>query len=265
MADQLAAFNLCEPDFDQAVKSISAAGFRQIALYFSPGLLPCGLESMTEADARALKSKLDEHGLKPIAAGGGSNVMTEEGLETLVGKLDAAGMLGVPAFDTGSLSTKGKDAATIERETATFCDNMARAADAAEDRGITICLETHGGLTGTVPSCLWLMARLAHPRVKIGYDPANIVFYEGASPLDQLAALVPYIGHVHAKDQIGGKDAANFPTVGKGEVPYPDILRTLLSGGYAGCISVERAYADTPEQRANEIKDAYAFLRQYVD
>lgn len=264
MADQLAAFNLCEPNFDLAVKSISAAGFRQIALYFSAGLLPCELETMSNADAKALKVKLDDHGLKPIAAGGGSNVMTQQGLDTLVRKLDAAAMLGVPAFDTGSLSTKGKDAATIERETATFCENMARAGDAADDRGITICLETHGGLTGTVPNCLRLMERLAHPRVKIGYDPANIVFYEGASPLEQLPALVPHIGHVHAKDQIGGKDAANFPTVGKGEVPYPDILRTLLSEGYADCISVERAFADTPEQRANEIKDAHDFLQQFI-
>lgn len=260
MPDQLAAFTLCDPDFDQVVKSISEAGFRQIALYFSPGRLPAELEDVSDADAKAIGAKLSDHGLTAIAAGGGSNVMTQEGLDMLVRKLDGAAKLGAPALDTGSLSTKDKDADTITRETAVFCENMAKAGDEAAARGITICLETHGGLTGTVPSCIDLMQRMEHPHVKIGYDPANIRFYEGASPLDRLSELIPYIGHVHAKDQIGGKDAANFPTVGKGEVPYADIIPGLLGGGYAGCISVERAQGDTSEQRAQELKDAYAFL-----
>jgi len=264
MPDQLAAFTLCDPDFDQVVKSISAAGFRQIAFYFSPGRLPAELEDLSDADAKAIEEKLSAHGLTPIAAGGGSNVMTQDGLDMLIRKLDGAAKLGAPAFDTGSLSTKDKDADTIAQETDIFCENMAKAGDEAAARGITICLETHGGLTGTVPSCIELMQRMEHSHVKIGYDPANIRFYEGASPLDRLSELIPYIGHVHAKDQVGGKDAANFPTVGKGEVPYAEILPALLTSGYAGCISVERAPGDTAEQRAQELKDAYGFLTTFT-
>ena len=176
MPPQLGAFTLCDPDFDQVVKSISAAGFKHIALYFSPGRLPCEVETMSDTDADTIKQKLADHGLTVAAAGGGSNVLTQDGLDMLVRKLDGAAALGAPAFDTGSLAVKDKDAATIARETAAFCDNMAKAGDAAADRGITICLETHGGLTGTMPSCIDLMQRLAHPNVKIVYDPANIVY-----------------------------------------------------------------------------------------
>ena len=264
MPDQLGAFSLCDPDFDQVVESIAAAGFRQIALYFSPGRLPCELETMTDVDAGAIKQKLSDHGLTALAAGGGSNVLSQDGVDLLIRKLDAAAELGASLFDTGSLSTADKDPATVERETTAFCENMAKAGDAAADRGITICLETHGGLTGTVTSSLELMGRLSHGHVKIGYDPANIVYYEGASPLERLDELVPHIGHVHAKDQVGGKGAANFPTVGKGEVPYSEIVPALLDAGYRGCISVERAAGDTPEQRAQELKDAYAFLKPFV-
>ena len=108
------------------------------------------------------------------------------------------------------------------------------------------------------------MQRMDHPNVQIGYDPANICFYEGASPLDQLEALIPLIGHVHAKDQVGGKDSAVFPTVGKGEVRYGQIVDTLLTCGYAGPISVERAAGDTAEERAQELQNAYRFLHNLV-
>jgi len=258
MRDQLAAFTLCGLDFDEAVRNIAAAGFRQIALYFRPTGMPCQLEDMSDADAEAMRAALTEHGLKAIAAGGGSNVMTRDGLD--LSKLDGAAKLDIAVFDTGSLQTKDKDAETIERETGLFCANMAEAGDAAADRGITICLETHGGLTGTTPSCIRLMQRLSHPNVKIGYDPANILFYEGESPLAQLPELVPHIGHVHAKDHAGGRGSRDFPPVGKGEVPYAEIISTLLRGGYEGCISVERAPGDTPEARARELVNAHQFL-----
>lgn len=261
MPDQLAAFSLCAPEFDEVVKNVSAAGFRQIALYFRPDKMPCQLETMTDADAGALKKTLSRHGLTAIAAGGGSSVMTADGLDLFLKKLDGAAKLGVAVFDTGSLQTKDKDAETVERETALFCRNMSKAGDAAAKRGITICLETHGGLTGTVPSSLALMKRMDHPHVKIGYDPANIDYYEGASPIERLEEIVPYVGHFHAKDHVGGKGGREFPPIGKGDVPYREIIPTLLRGGYKGCISVERAPGDTPEQRLQDLKNSHAFLR----
>lgn len=264
MRNQLAAFSLCDPDFEQAVRNISAAGFRQIALYFRPDGMPCQLETMSDADARAIQDKLAAHNLKAVAAGGSSNVLSDAGLDLLLKKLDGAAKLGVPVFDTGSLSTKDKAPDKIERETALFCKNMSRAADESARKGITICLETHAGLTGTVMSSLELMKRLSHPHIKIGYDPANILFYEGESPLDRLPELVAHIGHVHAKDHLGGKGSRNFPGVGKGDVPYREIIPTLLRGGYNGYISVERAPGNTPEERARELNNAFRFLAELL-
>jgi len=264
MLEQLSAFTLCGQDFDEAVRNISAAGFRNIALYFRPEKMPCQLEDMTDADAESMKRTLADHGLTAIAAGGGSTVLTQEGLDLFLKKLDGAAKLGVPAFDTGSIGTDGKEPDVVERETNAFCEGISKAGDAAAERGIVICLETHGGLTGTVPSCLALMERIDHPNVRIGYDPANIDYYEGASPLDRLDELVPFIGHIHAKDHVGGKRAPDFPALGTGDVPYGEIVPTLLGGGYAGHISVERAPGDTPEERLKALKDAHAFLTNLV-
>jgi len=264
MIEQLGVFTLCEPEFDRFLQSARDAGFKAVALYFAAGRLPYELESLTEAQAASLTQRLADHGLTAIAAGGGANLLTDEGLEAFIRTLDGAARLGVSAFDTGSLSIKDKDADTVNREFALFCENIVRAADAAADRGITICLETHGGITGTLPACAELMERLGHPHVAIGYDPANIVFYEGASPCEGLAELVPFIGHIHLKDHVGGQGSAVFPTVGKGEVPYPEILKTLRAAGYAGWLSVERAAGNTPEQRAQELVDAYAYLTRHL-
>ena len=265
MSIELGAFSLCEPDFERFLESSSAAGFRNVALYVAPGRLPFELETLDDAHAASIRDGLETRRLTAIAAGGGSDVMSSEGLDLFRRKLDGAARLGVSLFDTGSLATRDKEASQVECETALFCEGMAEAGDAAAERRITICLETHGGLTGTVPSCLALMERLNHPNVRIGYDPANIRFYEGASPLDQLEALTPFIGHVHAKDQVGGKGSAVFPTVGKGEVPYAEIVNTLLSCGYEGFASVERAAGETADERAQELRDAYRFLSDLVD
>lgn len=265
MSIELGAFSLCEPDFERFLESSSAAGFRYVAVYVPPGRLPFELETLDDKQAADIRDGLEARRLTAIAAGGGSDVMSREGLDLFRKKLDGAASLGASLFDTGSLATKDKDASQVERETALFCEGMTEAGNAAAERRITICLETHGGLTGTVPSCLALMQRLNHPNVKIGYDPANIRFYEGASPLDQLEALVPFIGHVHAKDHVGEMGSAVFPTVGKGEVPYAEIVDTLLRCGYEGFMSVERASGETADERAQELQDAYRFLRGLVD
>jgi L-ribulose-5-phosphate 3-epimerase len=265
MAIELGAFSLCEPDYEQFIKSASEAGFKNVALYGSSDRLPYELESLDNAQAATVVDGLKAHGLAALAAGGGSDVMTAEGIAKFKLCLDGVAKLGATLFDTGSLSMAGKEAAQVEEETKQFCAGMSEAGDHAASLGITICLETHGGLTGTMRSCLALMKRLGHPNVQIGYDPANIRFYEGASPLENLKELTPVIGHVHAKDHIGGKDSNNFPTVGKGEVAYGEIIDTLIKSGYDGCISVERASADTTEQRAQELKDAYKFLSGLVD
>ena len=262
MSIELGAFSLCEPDFDQFLESSSAAGFRNVALYD----LPYKLETLDATQAARIAASLRANDLTAIAAGGGSDVLTPDGMAAFKRKLEGASRLGMSLFDTGSLGSEGKKTAQmIEEETERFCDGMAKAGEYAASLGITICLETHGGMTGTAPSCLKLMRRLGHPHVQIGYDPANIHYYEGASPLDQLEQLTPHIGHVHAKDHVGGKGSAIFPTVGKGEVAYDEIVETLVRSGYEGYISVERVSGESAEERAQELEASFRFLRNLVD
>lgn len=49
----------------------------------------------------------------------------------------------------------------------------------------------------------------------------------------------PRLGHVHLKDQRGGKGVADFPPLGEGDVDIPSILRDLRSIEFAGPVSME--------------------------
>ncbi|PIU93561.1 MAG: hypothetical protein COZ06_08270 [Armatimonadetes bacterium CG_4_10_14_3_um_filter_66_18] len=262
MITQLSAFNLCLSTFDAAVHAIVGAGFEQLAVYFTKTQFLKALHELDDFEVEELAHKAELSDLRIAAVGGPSDLLTKEGTSQLKQALRVAGALEAEVFDTGSLSFQGKEPAQIDRETRLFCDNLCRVADVAGEQGMVICLETHGGMTGTPQRCLQAMAAINHPNVGIGFDPANLVYYEGADPFEDLDELLPFIGHVHLKDQVGGKDVASFPTVGSGELDYARLLAQVIEGGYGGCLSVERVSGDTDEERADELVKAYEFLAQ---
>lgn len=58
-------------------------------------------------------------------------------------------------------------------------------------------------------------------------------------PEDDIKWALPRLGHVHLKDQRGGKGVADFPPLGEGDVDIPSILRDLRSIEFAGPVSME--------------------------
>jgi len=265
MITQLSAFNICLSSFDVAVDAISHAGFYHLSVYFSPHQFIKALHELDEWEVEEIVHKAELYGLRIVATGGPCNVLTADGVTELQQAIRVAADLDADVFDTASLSFQGKDADQIARETRRFCDNMQRAADIAGEVGVVICLETHGGMTGTVERCLQTMAQINHPNVGIGFDPANIIYYEGADPLADLDELLPFIGHVHAKDCVTTDGRTGFVTVGTGELPWRRVLTQLDEGGFGGYVTVERLSGDTDAQRARELSAAYDFLTRFPE
>ena len=58
-------------------------------------------------------------------------------------------------------------------------------------------------------------------------------------PEDDIKWALPRLGHVHLKDQRGGKGVADFPPLGEGDVDLESILRDLRSIDFAGPVSME--------------------------
>ena len=259
----IAAYTFCNPDFDAFLSAAADAGFAHVGIGFYRGYVDLPLEDLSAADEHGLRRKLSDRGLQLCAIYGGSSLLAEDGLDLLKRKLNGTARLGVSIFDTGAIQLDD-DPTQRERDIATFVDRVRRAGDHADGLGLTICLETHGGYTGHADACLEAMAGIDHDRVRLAYDPANFLFYEGRRPEERLSELISLIGHTHLKDHRGGKGNNDFPAVGEGEVNYEQLLPALWRGGYRGPYTLERAVGETNEDKAVAMKAAYEYMRRLI-
>ena len=265
MGYTIAAYTYCSTNFERLIRGMKAAGFRHIGLGFSPQYIPKMLADMDDADIAALLRKLSSFDLTPICVCCGANLLAPDGLQKLLPLIEKANKLGVKIFDTGSISYANKTPQQVAADTKTFATNIRKAGDCAAKFGITVCLETHGGMTGTGTFCLEAMKAIAHPNVKLAYDPANLCYYEGVPADDRLDEIMPYIGHTHFKDHRGPKLSPDFPAIGEGQVGYEKLIPRLKKGGYRGPWTLERAAGKTDDERDVSLVKAYQLLKRLLE
>lgn len=97
----------------------------------------------------------------------------------------------------------------------------------------------------------------------INYDPANLMMYGSANPLDGLDMLRDYVRTVHAKDgsypQNGYELGTEYP-IGKGKVNFPKFLEKLGEIGFDGTLYVEHEIEVGNQQQKQEILEGKAYL-----
>ncbi len=77
----------------------------------------------------------------------------------------------------------------------------------------------------------------------VNFDPANLLMYGKANPIDALDILGKYVRGVHAKDgeyPTNGRELGKEKPLGEGRVDFPKLISKLKSLGYAGAITIER-------------------------
>ncbi|MBE6548789.1 MAG: sugar phosphate isomerase/epimerase [Ruminococcaceae bacterium] len=77
----------------------------------------------------------------------------------------------------------------------------------------------------------------------INLDPANLIMYGKANPVDALDVIGKYVMGVHAKDGCYPTTGANLgreTRIGDGKVNFPVFLKKLHDVGYDGALSIER-------------------------
>ena len=126
---------------------------------------------------------------------------------------------------------------------AAFLANLPQILDLAGQSGAVIALETHGGLINDGVDGAALL-RLGAPALKLTYDMANVVYYGGVLPEEDLAQMGDdigtYVGHVHLKDKANRTlREYRFPVFGEGILDFAAVLRLLDTGGYRGPMAVE--------------------------
>lgn len=79
--------------------------------------------------------------------------------------------------------------------------------------------------------------------VGINLDPANLIMYGKANPVDALDVFGEYVRGIHGKDGLYPTDGhylGKEVPLGQGKVNYPAFITKLKEAGYRGDITIER-------------------------
>lgn len=107
----------------------------------------------------------------------------------------------------------------------------------AEENGVVIALENHGGITSTADNVVKIIECVDSPWVRVNLDLGN---YRGESLYEEAAKTVPYAVHTHAKvNARRGEERV--------EIDYNRIKDILKSKGYNGFLSIEYEETEDPK------------------
>ncbi len=133
-------------------------------------------------------------------------------------------------------------------------ETLTWAAGVAAGRGVVLALETHDAFASAARVAT-VLAQVGSPAAAALWDTLH-PYRVGESVAAVLAALGPYLAHVHLKDgqrpAPGGSDWSLVP-LGDGDVPLPAMIAALRAHGYTGVLSFEWEKKWHPELATPEI------------
>jgi len=254
---------------DETLEGIAAAGFKYVELCAVRGWTEHIMPDMSDEELDRVQKKMDDLGLKAVALGGHCNLTDNERLKDFEKNIELAHRFGMKYI----ISSTGE--AHFGEEEGNPDDvliaNIKTLVPTLEKYDMTMALEIHGEY-GTGESLYRLTRGVDSPYVGINYDTANVVFYGGLSPLDDIKTCIDDVKFVHLKDKIGWGNEWNLPAVGQGELPLKEFMDYMDAQGYEGIYSIEVEYdqeycmrdKDQPGDldRANQSAvDAYTYMK----
>jgi L-ribulose-5-phosphate 3-epimerase len=117
----------------------------------------------------------------------------------------------------------------------------------------------------TPVTVLRMIEDLGMDNIGINLDPANLILYGKANPVDALDVFGAYVKGVHAKDGLyptNGRKLGKEVALGQGKVNFPRLVARLKELGYDGALTIEREISG-PEQEA-DIRSAIAQLNALI-
>jgi sugar phosphate isomerase/epimerase len=104
---------------------------------------------------------------------------------------------------------------------------MKPACDYAAQKGITLGLESHHGITSRAANIIAILQRVNSPYAGCNLDISNF----DEDPYAQVESLIPYATHTHIRDWYGGE--RHLP------LDLDRIWQMFARGGYQGFMSIE--------------------------
>lgn len=158
----------------------------------------------------------------------------KEHVEMVKNWIDYSVVLGAPCIRifAGSIPEGESEETTFQR----VVNCLREVLPYAEEKGVMLALENHGGITTTPDQVMRLLNSLRSPWVGWNMDCGN---FKG-DPYPQFEKPVGLAVNVHAKTHY--RNASNELT----EVDYRRVFSLLKRNGYRGYVSIEYEYTDPP-------------------
>ena len=134
----------------------------------------------------------------------------------------------------------GRMGAGLSREEAIslLVRSLSSVADRAQERGVTVCLETHDDWCEP-EHVAEVMRRVDRPSVAVNWDIMHPVRVAKATMDRAFETLRPWIRHVHFHDGAETGEKLQLMPIGEGMVDHRRAVQLLKGGGYDGWLSGE--------------------------
>ena len=133
-----------------------------------------------------------------------------------------------------------------------------------EKLDMNLVLEVHGD-HGTGAVLKEICELVGSDRVLINYDTANAIFYGDVDVVQDFGGCMDRIGYVHIKEKAGGRQEWNFPALGKGYVPFPELFKMMDEADNLSPYSIEIEFTQAGPKDLAEVNqavmDSAAYLR----
>lgn len=135
-------------------------------------------------------------------------------------------------------------------------------AERCKENGINFLFETG---QETPVTLLRMFEDVGLDNLGVNLDPANLILYGKANPVDALDVIGKYVIDVHAKDGVyptDGKSLGQETPIGEGKVNFPVFVARLREIGYDGPLTIEREISG--EQQIKDIIAAKKYLEELI-
>ena len=139
-----------------------------------------------------------------------------------------------------------------------FIDTMRELAEHCAKNDQAVLFETGQELPSTLKRTI---KDVGTGNLYVNLDPANLVLYGKANPLDGVEIFGEYVRGMHAKDGVWpnrDESLGHETALGEGMVRFDLLLRRLKEKGFAGPVTIEREISG--DQQIADIKRAMALL-----
>ena len=136
----------------------------------------------------------------------------------------------------------------------------------AEERGVTLLVETNGVYTNTA-RLRKLLNQIESDNIGALWDLHHPYRYAGETPEETVQNLGAYIKYTHAKDSVVENGKTVYKIMGEGDLPMDAIMRALRSINYEGYVSLEwlKRYAPDLSDPGIVFPHFARYMHQYMD